>query len=57
MKHRKTEQNRQDVDEDEDEECGVRKTCRSWTQGCRATKREKNTKRPTCRVAVGPDSA
>ena len=57
VQHRKTDQNKEDVEEDEDEEYGVRRSVRSWTRGSRAKKREKSTKRPTCRFATGADTA
>ena len=53
MKHRQTEQNKDDVEEDEDEEYGVRKTVKPSKEEREKVRKE----RPTCRFAVGADTA
>ena len=58
VQHRKTDQNKEDVDEDEDEEYGVRRSVKKLDpREPGKEEREKSTKKPTCRFAIGADTA
>ena len=57
LKCRKTEENREDVEEDEDEEYGARQTVKKLDPQGAEQRREKSTKRPTRRFERGADTS